>query len=443
MSHVIVDRRKNDKGKSSVNRRKFIGRVRDLLKESVKDTVRDGNLKDLTGTGNKKVRIPLRNLDEPWFHHDGSGVNDIVRPGNDKYVPGDKIDRPESSEGGGGPKGSPDGEGEDAFVFHLTKEEFLDLFFENCELPDLVKKNLTIVNEEELRRTGLTSDGAPATLNIERSMRRAKSRRLALRASKLKRLHELEEQLAQVEEDILAYDARGEDATALIERCNQLLRDIEGLKRQIKAVPFLDPIDLKYNHWSKVSIPTTQAVIFRVMDVSGSMTEHMKEMAKTFFILLQLFLEKYYTHIEIVNIKYHSVASETDEKDFFYGTDTGGTVTSNGLRLVSDLIQERYPTSLWNAYVAHASDGDNFGHDNPDVEQLLTSRILPLVQYYAYVQINSDLSPVWRGHIHDPENMWSMFEALKGRHRNLDCALVEQAKDVYPVFVKLFERKPS
>lgn len=442
MAHVIVDRRKNDKGKSSVNRRKFIGRVRDHLKKSVKETVRDGNLEDLTGGNNKKVRIPIRDLDEPWFHHDNTGINDIVRPGNDRWVPGDKIHRPQGGVGGGGSKGSPDGEGEDTFVFHLTKEEFLDLFFENCELPDLVKKNLAIVNEEELRRTGLTSDGPPAALNIERSMRRAKSRRFALRAMKQAKFKRLQNELKQVEEEIALLTSQGVDTIELEERRAALEKELEVLKRRLDAVPFLDPIDLKYNHWSKVSIPTTQAVIFRVMDVSGSMTEHMKEMSKTFFILLQLFLEKHYTHIEIVNIKYHSVASETDEKDFFYGTETGGTVTSKALQLVYDLMQERYPTSLWNAYVAHSSDGDNFGYDNSEVERLLKT-LMPMLQYYAYVQINSEMAAAWRGHIHDPDNMWDLFETAKNHHRNLDCALVEEAKDVYPVFIKLFERKPS
>jgi uncharacterized sporulation protein YeaH/YhbH (DUF444 family) len=443
MAHVIVDRRKNDKGKSSVNRRKFVGRVRDLLKDSVRDTIRDGNLQDLAGGTQKKVRIPIRNLDEPWFHHGEGGVNDIVRPGNDRFVPGDKIQRPKGGEGQGGPKGSPDGEGEDEFVFHLTKEEFLDLFFENCELPDLIKKSLAIIHEEELRRTGLTSDGAPATLNIERSMRKAKSRRLALRAMKQRQLRELEAQLALTIEKIKAADEQGEPTDELEAECQRLLNEIDIAKRRIGAIPFLDPIDLKYNHWSKVSIPTTQAVIFRVMDVSGSMSEHMKEMSKTFFILLQLFLEKHYTHIEIVNIKYHSHASVTDDKDFFYGTETGGTVTSKALQLVKETIEQKYPTSLWNIYVAHASDGDNFGYDNPEVESLLTQAILPYVQYYAYVQVNSDMSSAWRGHIHDPDNMWDLFDGLKGRHRNLDCALVEDPKDVYPVFVKLFERKPS
>lgn len=443
MAHVIVDRRKNNKGKSSVNRRKFIDRVRDTLKESVKKSIQDANLKDLVGSGKKKVKIPVRNLDEPHFHHDGTGINDIVRPGNDRFVPGDKIQRPKGGGEGDGRKGSPDGEGEDTFVFHLSREEFLDLFFENCELPDMIKKNLAIVNQEELRRTGITTDGSPSALNIERSMRQAKSRKFALRALKQNQLRELEKQLEQLEEEITVHTARGQDSTELLEKQKQLLHEVEVLKRRIAVIPFIDPMDLRYNHWSKVPLPTVQAVVFHVMDVSGSMTENMKEMAKTFFVLMQLFLERHYTHIDLVYIKYHSEARETDEKDFFYGTESGGTVTSKALQLVKDLINERYPTALWNIYIAHASDGDNFGYDNPEVESLIVHDLLPIVQYYAYVQINSSGSMAWAGHIHDADNLWDIFDTLKGKYSNIDCALVREAKDVYPVFVKLFERKPS
>jgi len=440
MSHVIVDRRKNDKGKSSVNRRKFIDRVRDTLKDSVKKSIQDADLKDLTGPGKKKVKIPLRNLGEPHFHHDGSGINDIVRPGNDKFVPGDKVKRPPNGGAGdGGNKGSPDGEGDDAFVFHLSKEEFLDLFFDNCQLPDMVKKNLAIVNEEEIRRTGLTNDGSPSALNIERSVRQAKSRKFALRAMKRRQLAELEAQLKDVE---LQLTSTPTDVTLIAQR-DKLINDIEVLKRRIGAIPFIDPMDLKYNHWSKVSLPTVQAVVFHVMDVSGSMSEHMKEMAKTFYILLHLFLERHYSHIDLVYVKYHSEARETTQDDFFYGTESGGTVTSKGLRCVSDIIKERYPTALWNVYIAHASDGDNFGYDNPEVTRILTEELLPIVQYYAYIQINSSMNALWRGQVHDPDNLWDLFDNLKGKHKNLDCALVEDAKDVYPVFVKLFERKSS
>lgn len=442
MSGVIIDRRKNDKGKSLVNRRKFIDRVRDTLKDSVKEHIRNADIKDLTGPDKKRVRVPVKNIDEPDFRHDGSGINDIVRPGNDRFIPGDKIPRPEGGAGGGGSKGSEDGDGDDAFVFHLTKEEFLDLFFENCALPNMIKKNLSIVNEEELRRTGLTSDGAPSALNIERSMRRAKSRKFALRALKRRELLALEEELKQLEQEITMRKAQGTDTSDLEDRKKEIVEEIESLKRRIDAIPFVDPMDLRYNHWSKVSLPNVQAVVFHVMDVSGSMTEHMKEMGKTFFILLRLFLEQHYNHIDLVFVKYHSEAKETDEQDFFYGTETGGTVTSKALKLTTEIIENRYPTSLWNIYIAHASDGDNFGYDNPEVEKYL-HQLLSIVQYYAYVQINNEMTAQWRASANDPDSLWGPFTKMKGTHSNLDCALVEEASDVYPVFIKLFEKKPT
>lgn len=441
MPGIIIDRRKNAKGRSSVNRRKFIERVKDTLKEGVREHIRKANLKDLIGPGSKKVKVPARNIQEPNFRHDGTGINDIVRPGNDRFVPGDKINRPEQG-GGSGNKGSDSGEGDDSFVFHLTKEEFLELFFENCALPNLVRKTLAIVNEEELRRTGLTSDGSPSALNIERSMRKAKSRKFALRAMKQKELRELEAKLKELDDEIVDLESRGED-TIDARRHRQVVVDkIEGVKRRIGAIPFIDPMDLKYNHWSNVQLPTVQAVVFHVMDVSGSMSEHMKEMAKTFFILLHLFLEQHYTHVELVFVKYHSEAKETSEHDFFYGTETGGTVTSKALKVVADAIQERYPPSLWNIYVAHASDGDNFGYDNKEVERYLTQHILPAVQYYAYVQVANEMTIHWgTGGANDPDSLWGPFEKLKQSYRNLDCAMVETPDQVYPVFVKLFEKK--
>lgn len=442
MGHVIVDRRKNDKGKSSVNRRKFIDRVKGTLKEGIREHVRNADIKDLTGPGSKKVRIPVKNIDEPWFTHDRSGIHDIVNPGNKEYVVGDRIKRPEQQEGKGS-KASEDGEGDDVFVFHLTKEEFLDLFFENCGLPNLVKKTLAIVNEEELRRTGLTSDGSPSTLNIERSMRKAKSRKFALRAMKRRQIREKEQEIKTVEAEIVDLRSRDEDTADATLRLNDLKKSLSLLKERIDSIPFIDPMDLQYNHWSKVSMPSVQAAVFHVMDVSGSMTEHMKEMAKTFFILLRLFLDQHYTHVDLVFIKYHSEAKETDENDFFYGTETGGTVTSRALKLVGETIKDKYPPSLWNIYVAHASDGDNFSYDNMEVKRLLVENILPYVQYYAYVQINSEMSAYWRGSIMDDDGLWVTFSELKESHRNLSCALVEEPEDVYPVFVKLFEKTPS
>lgn len=438
MTSVIIDRRKNDKGKSSVNRRKFIERVKDTLKEGIKDIVRDTDLKDLASSGGKKVKVPRRRLDEPWFHHDGSGINDIVRPGNDKYKPGDKIKRPEQGQGQGS-GGSPDGDGEDAFTFHLTKEEFLELFFENCELPDMTKRTLAVIAEEQIQRMGFVTEGPPSAMNIARSMRGAKARRSALRTPKIKKLRELEAREAELVKEIAARKSAGQDVSIEEDALKTVRSEIEVLKRKIKAVPYIDPIDLLYNNWSKVPIPSVQAVMVCLMDVSGSMDERRKELAKTFYLLLYLFLMQEYDKIEIVYITYHSRAQVVDEQNFYYGHDTGGTVTSNGLQLALDTIKENYPPDLWNIYLAHASDGDNYRHDNEICRKLVLEKLLPLLQYYAYVQINPDVDDGWRDE--DQNSLWSVFHPISEERGNVDCAKIGHESQVYPVFVKLFERK--
>lgn len=439
MSHVIIDRRKNDKGKSSVNRQKFIKRMKDILKEGVKDLVRDKNLKDLVHSGGKKIKIPARNLDEPTFHHDGTGVNDIVRPGNDKYIPGDKFKRPKQGQGKGG-GASEDGEGEDSFTFHLTKEEFFDLFFENCELPDLVKENLAILTEEVMQRSGFTSDGPPSMLNIMRSMRNAKGRRSGLRALKTKKLHELERKEQELVAEIADRKAKGLDCMIEDEALARLRDEIEVLKRRIKAIPFLDPLDLKYNNWTKQPIPKMQAAMICLMDVSGSMDERKKELAKTFYILLYLFLYREYDMIAIEYITYHSRAQVVDEENFYYGHETGGTVTSRGLELAYEVIIEKYDPTSWNVYMAHSSDGDNWGSDNVVCRDIVENKLLPILQYYAYVQISPD-DYEFMSFGDSDDSLWSVFEPLSQQYKQVAVAKIAGEEHVYPVFMKLFERK--
>jgi hypothetical protein len=441
MSHVIIDRRKNDKGKSSVNRRKFIGRVKGILKDSVKDIVRDGGLKDLASSKGKKVRVPVRDLDEPNFHHDKTGINDIVRPGNDKFVPGDKLKRPPNSGSGpGGAKGSEDGEGEDEFTFHLTKEEFLEIFFDNCALPDLVKENLAVLTEEVMQRHGFTSDGSPSMLNVMRSMRGAVGRRSGLRALKGKKLKELERKEAELLVDIAHRKANNQDVSIEVDALEKLQHQIEVMKRRIKAVPFIDPIDLKFNNWTRVQVPKVQAVMVCLMDVSGSMDERKKELAKTFYLLLYLFLMQEYEHIEIVYVTYHTRAQVVTEQDFYYGHETGGTVTSRGLEAAYDEIMLHYSPELWNIYLAHSSDGDNFPHDNEIVKDFVLTKMLPILQYYAYVQINPD-DEQRLSFSDDDDSLWSIFKPMSEVQQHLSAAVITSEESVYPVFIKLFERK--
>lgn len=426
MAHVIVDRRKNDKNKSSVNRQKYVRRVRESVREAVKEKIRDIDIEDIADEKSKKIKIRGGGLSKPTFQNNPrSGVKDHVLPGNKQYQTGDRIPKPESGQGEGGSGGSSDGEGEDDFSFHLTQQEFLDIFFEDLELPNVVKKDITKVDEWVSRRAGFSDDGPPNRMNIEQSMRQAKSRRIALRAPKRKKIKELQKQLDQL-------NAKSSLTADEQQQKEELEQQIETLKRKLKAVPFIDDVDLRYNQWKKVPLPSTQAVMFCLMDVSASMGDWEKEMAKRFFMLLYLFLKKDYEHVDIVFIRHTQFAKEVDQEEFFYSKETGGTVVSSSFQLMKEIVDERYPLAQWNVFACQASDGDDFPDDLPVAQQWLDKSILPIVQYFAYIQLSRD-----RGQSGD---LWPYYEQIKDAHANFAMADITDVSDIYPVFHGLFKK---
>jgi uncharacterized sporulation protein YeaH/YhbH (DUF444 family) len=179
-----------------------------------------------------------------------------------------------------------------------------------------------------------------------------------------------------------------------------------------------------------VPVPTTKAVMFCVMDVSGSMDEQRKELSKRFFILLYLFLTRHYDKIELVFIRHHTQAQEVTEEEFFHATETGGTVVSSALVLLDEIIRARYPTNEWNLYVAQASDGDNWHHDSSRCRELLSDKILPLVRYFAYVQVAQT-----------EQNLWDEYLQLSETHKQFAMRKVLDASQIYPVFRELFKKE--
>lgn len=439
MAHIIIDRRKNDKGKSTENRQRFFRRVKQQVRESVKDTIRDSDIADITNNKGKKVRISGKGLDQPTFQHDASGgVSDRVYPGNKEFNQGDRIPRPKNGQGnrGNGEGSSSGSEGEDEFTFSLTKDEFLDLFFEDLELPDLVKKSIAKTEEFEQRRAGFSVDGNPSRMNIVRSMKQAKGRRMGLRAPKKKKIADLEKELnilVQLVDDpnaVLTEEQLIENQKRIIE----IEHELKTLYRKLKQVPFIDDMDLRYNRWEKVPIPTTQAVMFGIMDVSSSMGLWEKEMAKRFFMLMYLFLTRNYERVDIVWIRHHIVASEVDEHEFFYSKETGGTLVSSALRLMDEIIKERYPTNQWNIFGCQISDGDNWGDDNVETSNILRSSLLQKCQYFAYVEVDQYQSS-------DESDLWPHYKNLQDTFKNLEMSIINNVLDIYPVFRKLFEKR--
>ena len=417
----IVDRRLDSKNKSAVNRQRFMRRFKNQIRRAVSDAIAGRSIKDLDN--GESVSIPAKDLAEPQFHHGRGGIWETIYTGNDQFSSGDQINRPQGGGGGGTGKGkaSNEGEGEDDFVFNLSREEFLDVFFDDLALPNLVKTQLARIHEYKIQRAGFTNDGTPANINVVRSMRGALGRRLALASPYAGKLRELQKQLDEL------LETRPDDDPDV----EKLRHDIAVLRAKIEAIPFIDTFDLRYNNRVRIPKPTTQAVMFCIMDVSGSMDEEKNSTAKRFFMLLYLFLTRTYEHIEVVFIRHHTVAKEVNEEDFFHSRESGGTVVSSALELMRDILHERYLNGAWNVYGAQASDGDNWENDSPHCRELLAETILPFVQYFAYIEITPG----------EPQNLWREYEKLTGAKSNFAMQHIEGLPDIYPVFRELFKKK--
>jgi len=420
MSYVI-DRRLNGKNKSTVNRQRFLQRYRGHIKKAVEEAVGRRSITDMEH--GEQISIPGRDIDEPVLHHGRGGRQTIVHPGNKEFVAGERIPRPQGGGGGqGAGQASNSGEGMDDFVFQITQEEFLDFMFEDLELPNLVKRHLTGTDTFKTVRAGIANEGNPSRINIVRTLRSAHARRIALSGSSRAQLRALKAELERLR---LEEPHNFGDIKAAEE-------EIERLKARINRVPFLDTFDLKYNLLVKHPNPSSKAVMFCLMDVSGSMTQSTKDIAKRFFILLYLFLKRNYDKIDVVFIRHHTSAKEVDEEEFFYSRETGGTIVSSALKMMQEIMAERYPANEWNIYAAQASDGDNWNDDSPLCRDILINQIMPFVQYFTYVEITP------REH----QALWSEYNQVAEAFSD---AFAQQqlviAGDIYPVFRELFQRR--
>jgi uncharacterized sporulation protein YeaH/YhbH (DUF444 family) len=424
MLQQIIDRRLAGKNKSVGNRERFLRRYKDQIKEAVKRAIDGRGIRDIER--GEDITIPKKDISEPVFHHGQGGVRDVVHPGNKDYVKGDRIERPKGGQGGGSGKGqaSDSGEGEDDFTFSLSKEEFMQVFFEDLALPHLIRTQLAETPEWKSHRAGFTSDGTPTNLHVVRSMRGAIGRRIAIGAEARRELRELEAEL-----EVLLRDAPIGDAASRI-KITALEERITALRARVDRIPFLDPIDLRFRNRVKVPVPTSKAVMFCLMDVSGSMDEGRKDLAKRFFILLYLFLTRHYDKIDIVFIRHHTQAAEVDEQNFFHATETGGTVVSSALVLMEEIVRARYSPSEWNIYGAQASDGDNWHHDSGRCRELLEQKLLPLCRYYAYVQVAEE-----------EQNLWTEYAQLLETQRHFAMRKATEANQIYPVFRDLFKKE--
>ncbi len=419
----LIDRRLQGKNKSAINRDRFLKRYKGQIKEAVARAIKGRSIKEMES--GEKISIPSKDVNEPNFGHAHGGTWETVSPGNKEYLKGDRVPRPKG--GGGKGKGKADNSdntSEDDFIFELSREEFMNYFFEDLELPNLVKTQLAATTDFKQQRAGYNMSGTPSNIHVLRSLRGALGRRIAVGGPNKRRLREAEEELAQLQKD-----GAPDDHPRILE----LKKEIHVLHTRILAIPFIDPFDLRYTNRVKVPKPMTQAVMFCIMDVSGSMDESKKDTAKRFFILLYLFLTRAYDKIEVVFIRHHTAAAEVDEQEFFHSRESGGTVVSSALQLLIKILGERYASGDWNSYVAQASDGDNWDNDSVLCRQLMINTIMPAVQYFTYVEITEG----------PPQNLWEQYTQILDHHPHFAMQKIEKPADIYPVFRELFKKQPK
>lgn len=417
MAIHIVDRRLNPGSKSLENRQRFLRRAKALVQGAVKKTSQDRDIKDVLEGG--EVSIPLDGMDEPRFRREG-GTRDMVLPGNKKFVEGDWLPRP--SQGSGKGSGPGEGDSEDAFRFVLSRDEFVDLFLDDLELPDLAKRKLALAESEGIQRAGYATSGSPANISISRTVSRAMARRVALRRPRPEAIAELEAEAENCDEA----------------RRAELLAEIEALKAKARRIPFIDPIDIRYRRFETVPKPVAQAVMFCLMDVSGSMSEHMKDLAKRFYMLLYVFLKRRYRHVEIVFIRHTDRAEEVDEDTFFHGPASGGTLVSSALQAMHEIVRSRFRPADWNIYAAQASDGDNMTSDSLVTGQLLTEMILPVCQFFAYLEVGEAANYTFDM---PDSSLWTLYERLRNEGAPLSMRKVSERSEIFPVFHDLFQRR--
>jgi len=423
----IIDRRLNPGGKSLVNRQRFLRRARAAVQQAVRQSLKDRSIRDLDRE--TQIGIPRGGIHEPSLHRSPRGGDrERVFPGNKEYLKGDRIPRPNGDSASGSQAG--EGDSEDDFRFVLSREEFLDLFLDDLELPDLAKRKLTGEDSLEIRRAGYTTVGSPSNLSVPRTMQKALSRRLALRRPSRLQLEQVEAEIARIEA------APGEPDRQQLE---ELKARLQHIVRRRALISYIDPVDLRFRRYESTPRPVAQAVMFCLMDVSGSMTEHMKDLAKRFFALLHLFLTRSYKHVEVVFIHHTDRAAEVDEETFFHSTVSGGTLVSSALEEMLSVVKERYPQDDWNIYVAQASDGDNMSRDNPVTVGLIETAILPVVQYFAYIEVGPEMPTGITGHA--TSDLWIAYQPLVADHRHFAMRRVNHRREIYPVLRDLFRSK--
>lgn len=436
---IFVDRRKTGRGKSINNRQKLLDRIKESIRSTKPQDIDAGGVK---AAGNKSpsksftnpVKIARDALHEPTYHYDmHSGEQEVVLIGNDTFERGDPF--PVSGEGEGRGGAGPGDRTEDDFIVNISRDEFFDVFFEECELPDLLETLEKDLPEAVWKPAGFQKEGNSAQLSVVRSFRNSIGRRRALTADSRSELEELEEELEKLEDALIDNQLNGV-ANA---RYQEVKARIEELKSKIATVPFFEKVDLRYRKSEKVQVRQADAVLIMIMDISGSMDEEKKRAARKFFALQYAFIKRKYPNTDLIFIAHTDEAEEMEEEDFFTTRLSGGTIVSPSFALAHSIIKSRYDAQQTNIYLSYAGDGDNWEDDNPHViTELEDNGLLAKLRHAVYVQVGQEMPGSF---FRSAFTLWTVMTSISKTNPKLHLVKIAGDDDVFASFRKVYGKK--
>ncbi len=364
--------------------------ARDRLRHrrKIKDTIRN-NIGDILAEESiigrdkdKIIKIPIRSIKEFRFVYGENNAG--VAQGDGSQKPGDVVQKGSPSEQAGNGQGGGDQPGVDAIETDITLEELIAIMFDDLELPELEKKSLKqVVSDEARKRKGKRHAGIRPRLDKKATAKNRIRRKFAVSGS------------------------RGVD-----------------FDDEEQRFPFHKD-DMRYYHIAPTTREVSNAVVFCIMDTSGSMGTTKKYLARSFYFLLYQFVRQKYQNVEVVFIAHHTDAKEVTEEEFFHKVESGGTYISSGYTKALEIIEARYHPSLWNIYAFHCSDGDNFYSDNEKAVQA-AEELCKVCNLFGYGEIKPSGSAYYSG------SMLEVFGQIKAE--NFQMVVIERKEDLWPCF---------
>jgi sporulation protein YhbH len=316
-------------------------RIREAIKENLHELIAEENI--ISSKGDKKVKIPVRYLDSWRFKF---GKNDKAKGiGHGDGNPGDVIAREGNEQGRGNKAGQEPGE--EIYEEEVDIEELIELMLEDLNLPWLEEKEKAVeIETEEIIFQDIAEKGLPANIDKRRTIK-----------ENLKR---------------------------------------NALKGKMKIGGF-ELNDMRYRVWEQIIEKHSNASVILIMDRSGSMTSEKKFIVKSFFWWMVRFLERKYSKVQLVFIAHDTDAREVEEENFFSIAESGGTYVSSGFKLAKQIIEDRFPTTVWNNYVFAFSDGDNWPGDNDKCIEYV-KELMSMCQAVGYGEVQyNDWFYNWSG----------------------------------------------